>query len=224
MWPDIGGLTRGLFVFETVLPAGLRSDRGLRCIGVAFGGLVPEEVGCANTGGSRRDSTNSSGIAIRDDADGMRCEVGSSASRRPIMCRCSTLHAMARMRVSSGSPYEEQYGFSRGIRVGDRIEIAGTAPIPPPGEAVAGTAHAQMLRCGHIAIAALGDLGATAADVVRTVVYITDPADADEIGRAHAELFGEAAPVATMVVVQQLLDEAWKVEIEVSAIVSGPSS
>jgi enamine deaminase RidA (YjgF/YER057c/UK114 family) len=124
------------------------------------------------------------------------------------------------MRVSSGSPYEERYGFSRGIRVGDRVEIAGTAPIPPPGESVAATAYQQMLRCGHIAIAALDDLGAAAADVVRTVMYIIDPKDADEIGRAHHQLFGESAPVATMVVVKQLLDEAWKVEIEVSAVVT----
>ena len=126
---------------------------------------------------------------------------------------------MSRVRVHSGSPFEEQYGFSRGIRVGNRVEIAGTAPIPAPGDDLGATAHAQMLRCGQIAIAALRDLGASPADVVRTVMYITDPADADDVGRAHLELFGEAAPAATMVVVAALLDPGWKVEIEISAVV-----
>lgn len=126
---------------------------------------------------------------------------------------------MARTRVSSGSPFESRYGFSRGVRIDDRVEIAGTAPVPPPGKAVATSAYEQMQRCGAIAIAALEELGASAADVVRTVMYITDPADADEVGRAHGELFVEARPVATMVVVRALLDPAWKVEIEVSAIV-----
>jgi enamine deaminase RidA (YjgF/YER057c/UK114 family) len=76
-----------------------------------------------------------------------------------------------------------------------------------------------MIRCGAVALDALEELGASAGDVVRTVMYITDPADADDIGRAHGELFGEAEPVATMVVVKALLDEAWKVELEVSAVV-----
>jgi enamine deaminase RidA (YjgF/YER057c/UK114 family) len=120
--------------------------------------------------------------------------------------------------VRSGSSYEEQYGFSRGVRVGDRVEIAGTAPIPPPSEPVGSTAYEQMLRCGEIAVAALEDLGATAGDVVRTRMFITDPRDGDEVGRAHREIFGSAAPAASMVVVAALLDPAWKVELEVEAI------
>lgn len=127
---------------------------------------------------------------------------------------------MTRKRVASGSPYEGAYGFSRGVAAGGRIEIAGTAPIPPPGEALAPTAYEQMLRCGKIAIAAVEELGATAADVVRTRMYITDAADADEIGRAHRDLFGTAAPAATMVVVAALLDPSWKVELEVEAELS----
>lgn len=119
--------------------------------------------------------------------------------------------------VRSGSRYEEMYGFARGLRIGNRVEIAGTAPIPPDGEPVATTAYEQMLRCGEIAIVALTQLGATASDVVRTRMYITDTDDADAIGRAHRELFGDAAPAATMVVVAALLDPAWKVEIEVEA-------
>ena len=76
-----------------------------------------------------------------------------------------------------------------------------------------------MLRCGEIALAALEDLGGSASHVIRTVMYITDAADADDIGRAHGQLFAVARPAATMVVVKALLDEAWKVELEVTAVV-----
>jgi enamine deaminase RidA (YjgF/YER057c/UK114 family) len=103
--------------------------------------------------------------------------------------------------------------------VGDRIEIAGTAPIPPPGEPIAATAYDQMLRCGAIAIEALESLGAAVPDVVRTRMYITDPGVADDVGRAHRELFGASSPAATMVVVAALLDPGWFVEIEVEAVV-----
>ncbi len=125
---------------------------------------------------------------------------------------------MTRMQVESGSPYEKLYGFTRGLRRGRRVEIAGTAPIPEAGQEVASTAYDQMLRCGAIAITALEQLGSAADEVVRTRMFITDAADADAIGRAHGELFGAARPVATMVVVAALLDPAWKVEIEVEAL------
>lgn len=127
---------------------------------------------------------------------------------------------MTRIQVESGSPYEKLYGFSRGVRRGRRVEIAGTAPIPEPGEVVATSAYDQMLRCGEIAIKALVQLGSSADEVVRTRMFITDAADADAIGRAHGELFGAARPAATMVVVAALLDPAWKVEIEVEALTS----
>lgn len=118
---------------------------------------------------------------------------------------------MTRRFARSGSPYESRYGFSRGVRIGDRVEIAGTAPIPPSGEPIAQTAYEQMLRCGEIAVAALGELGASAVDVIRTRMFITDPSEADEIGRAHQEVFGMATPAA-------LLEPEWKVETEVEAI------
>lgn len=124
---------------------------------------------------------------------------------------------MKRMQVESGSPYEKLYGFARGLRRGSRVEIAGTAPIPKPGEPVAAGAYEQMLRCGEIAITALEQMGSSAAEVVRTRMFITDASDADEIGRAHGELFGVARPVSTMVVVAGLLDPAWRVELEVEA-------
>ena len=126
-------------------------------------------------------------------------------------------------RANSGSPYEETIGFSRAIRVGDRILVSGTAPVPPPGEPVADSAADQFRRCGEIIATALSELGAGLGDVVRTRMFITDPADAGEIGAAHAEVFGAFRPVATMVVVQ-LLDPAWKVELEAEALLSDAAS
>lgn len=122
-----------------------------------------------------------------------------------------------RRRAWSGSPYEQTVGFCRAIRVGDLIEVAGTAPVPPPGEEVASTAYAQMLRCGEIALEALASLGGGVGDVTRTRMYLVDGADSADVGRAHAEVFGEAQPVATMVVVSGLLDPRWRVELEVTA-------
>ncbi len=127
---------------------------------------------------------------------------------------------MESRRHRSASPYESAYGFSRGVRVGDRIEIAGTAPIPQDGGPTPASAHEQMLLCGEIALAGVVALGGSVADVVRTRMFITDPADADEIGRAHNLVFGEASPAATMVVVKELLDPLWRVEVEVEAVVA----
>ena len=122
-------------------------------------------------------------------------------------------------RAHSGSPYEVTYGFSRGARVGDRILVAGTAPVPPAGESLATTAAGQMRRCAEIALAAIDELGGSPSDVVRTRMFITDAKHADEVGRVHAEVFGASAPVSTMVVVAALLDPDWVVEIEVEAVV-----
>lgn len=118
------------------------------------------------------------------------------------------------------SPYEAKYGFSRAVRNGARILVAGTAPVPEPGEQLAKGPYAQMLRCGEIAAEAIHELGGSMSDVVRTRVFITDASAADEVGRAHKELFGVSEPAATMVVVAGLLDPEWFVEIEVEAIVS----
>ena len=126
-----------------------------------------------------------------------------------------------RRTVTSASPYEARYGFSRAVRVGDRLEVAGTAPIGADGGPPPSGPYAQMRRCADIALHAIAELGGEPGDVVRTRMYITDPADADEIGRAHRDAFGAATPAATMVVVASLLDPAWLVEIEVAAVVAG---
>src|SRR5207248_1071226 len=119
-------------------------------------------------------------------------------------------------RVSSGSPFEESIGFSRALRVGDRILVSGTAPVWPDGSCDP-DASVQARRCFEIIADALQELGSGPGDVVRTRMFITDPDDADVIGRVHAEVFGEVRPAATMVVVASLLDPRWRVEIEVEA-------
>jgi enamine deaminase RidA (YjgF/YER057c/UK114 family) len=125
---------------------------------------------------------------------------------------------MARRRVTSGSPFEARIGFCRAVRDGNRILVSGTAPIWPDGSCDPDPER-QATRCLEIIGAALSDLGATPADVVRTRMYLTDGADLEAVGRAHGTAFGAARPASTMVVVKALLDERWKVEIEAEAIV-----
>ena len=124
-----------------------------------------------------------------------------------------------RCHFSSGSPYEPRIGISRALRVGERVLVSGTAPIWPDGSCDPDPG-AQARRCFEIIIAALRDAGAEPADVVRTRMFITDAADGDAIGAAHAEAFGAARPVSTMVVVSGFLDPRWKCEIEAEAIVT----
>ena len=122
-----------------------------------------------------------------------------------------------RRRVSSGSPWEPIVGFSRAVRTGDRVVVSGTGPVWPDGSCPA-DAGAQARRCLAIIAEALAELGASPADVVRTRMYLVDAADADAVGEAHLERFGDARPAATMVVVAALLDPRWRVEIEAEAV------
>lgn len=118
---------------------------------------------------------------------------------------------------SSASPYEGQIGFSRAVRHGSRIAVAGTAPIGPDGKTVDGDVYAQARRCFEIAQESIEALGGALTDVIRTRMYLCNPADWKEVGRAHGEFFREIKPAATMVVVSGLLDPAWRVEIEIEA-------
>lgn len=127
---------------------------------------------------------------------------------------------MTRQRTTSGSPYEERFGFCRAVRVGDRIIVAGTGPIDPDGQTTPGGAAAQAARCCELIIAAIEDLGGTAADVVRTRMLLTDFADQEAVGEVHKRYFGAARPAATMAGVAWLCGEDWRVEIEAEAIVS----
>lgn len=121
------------------------------------------------------------------------------------------------LRISSGSPYEPAIGFSRAVRVGDRVLVSGTGPVWPDGS-VDPDAGAQARRCFEIIAAALAEAGAGLPDVVRTRMYVTDASYGEAVGAVHGELLGEVRPAATMVVVAALLDPRWKVEIEAEAV------
>jgi len=123
-----------------------------------------------------------------------------------------------RRRVEAISPFAQAMGYCRAIRVGDTIHVSGTAPIMADGGDPPTDGYGQARRCLEIIVAALEELGAGANDVVRTRVFITDPADVDGIVRAHGELLGEARPASAMVVIASLLDPRWRVEIEADAI------
>jgi len=123
-----------------------------------------------------------------------------------------------RTTITSGSPYEPIIGFSRAVRVGHRVLVAGTAPVWPDGSCDADPG-VQTRRCLEIILAALREAGAGPQHVVRTRMYMANGADWEAIGRAHGEVFGEVRPAATMVVVAGLLDPRWKVEIEAEAMV-----
>jgi enamine deaminase RidA (YjgF/YER057c/UK114 family) len=121
-----------------------------------------------------------------------------------------------RKRVSSGSPYEPVIGFSRAVRVGNRVLASGTAPVWPDGSCDPDPA-VQTRRCLEIMLAALAECGAKPEHVVRTRTYLVRAHDWEAIGKAHGEVFGEIRPASTMVVVARLLDPRWRVEMEAEA-------
>jgi enamine deaminase RidA (YjgF/YER057c/UK114 family) len=129
---------------------------------------------------------------------------------------CKT-RAMERRLVSGHSPYEQSVGFSRAVVVGDRVCVAGTAPIPVQGDPPEG-AYEQMRLCLAIIGGALDETGSSFADVVRTRIYLTDVADYDEIARAHGEVFSAIRPASTAIIVKGLLDPRWRVELEAEAV------
>lgn len=122
-------------------------------------------------------------------------------------------------RYRSASPYEGLIGFSRAVRRGDRIVVSGTAPIDVDGETVVGDASTQARRCFTIVLEAVEALGGRREDVIRTRMYITDRDDWEVVTRVHGEFFGEVFPAATLVVVKELIDPRWRVEVEAEAVV-----
>ncbi|MER2526357.1 MAG: RidA family protein [Candidatus Competibacter denitrificans] len=121
--------------------------------------------------------------------------------------------------ISSGSPFEPQIGFSRAVRVGSVVAIAGTAPIAPGGGVAApGDVYGQTKRCLEIIQQAAVDAGLSLASVVRTRVMLTDIARWQEAARAHGEVFSDIRPACTFVEVSRLIDPAWLVEIEADCV------
>ncbi len=122
--------------------------------------------------------------------------------------------------ISGSSPFEKSVGFSRAVRVNDRVYVSGTAPLSEDGStAYSGDSYRQAKQCLEIIERALQAAGAKLTDVVRTRVYISDPSAYEGVARAHGEVFSEIRPASTMVVCKLLRDD-WLVEIEADAVVT----
>jgi len=125
-------------------------------------------------------------------------------------------------RHGSGGPYEERVGYSRVIRAGDLVVVAGTTAIMPDGViAGIGDPYVQAQQVIENIASALGRVGASLADVIRTRVYLVDGAHFDAFARAHGEAFGDVRPATSMVQVAALIDPAMLVEIEADAVREG---
>jgi enamine deaminase RidA (YjgF/YER057c/UK114 family) len=125
-----------------------------------------------------------------------------------------------RQLISSGSPYEPVAGFSRAVRVGRHVYVAGTAPIMPGGGEPPNDMYGQTRRCLEIVGGALEEAGASFADVVRTRAYATSADLFDEFARAHGEVFAQIRPASAFIVVAGLADPRWVVELEADAVVA----
>ena len=126
---------------------------------------------------------------------------------------------MMRMNISSGTPWESVVGYSRAVRVGPYVHVAGTTAADADGKIVgADDPYEQTIYILRKIEAALEKTGATMKDVVRTRIYVTDVTDWDEVARAHGELFAQIKPAATLVEVNSLIEPEMLVEIEADAI------
>lgn len=123
---------------------------------------------------------------------------------------------MTRTNISSGYPFEDTYGYSRAVRVGNQVFVSGTTARPPH---LNGDAYSQMTGAVETVVAALGEVGAELRHVVRTVIYVVDMADVPHVARAHREAFGAFRPASTLVQVAALTPASARIEIEVTAVV-----
>ena len=127
---------------------------------------------------------------------------------------------MSRQNIGSGRPWEAVVGYSRAVRVGQVIHVAGTTSVDDAGVVVGrGDPGAQTTQALRIIEAALKELGASMRDVVRTRIYVTNITDWEAIGAAHGAFFRDIRPAATMIEVSRLIDPALLVEIEAEAII-----
>lgn len=126
---------------------------------------------------------------------------------------------MDREHVTSGSPWEEKFGYRRAVRVGKVVHVSGTAPIGEDGNTYAPSdPYAQARRCFEVALKAAAELGAKPEHVVRTRMYVTDIRHAEDYGRAHGEFFRDHPPASTMVEVRKLILPEMLIEIELEAL------
>ena len=131
---------------------------------------------------------------------------------------------MKRQLISSGSPYEKPIGFSRAVRVGNIISVAGTGPIAPDGTtACPGDAAGQARRCLDIIKEAIETAGARLEDVVRTRLMLSDISNWEEVARVHGEFFAAIRPASTLVEVSRFVQPDWLVEIEADCVMAHES-
>ena len=122
---------------------------------------------------------------------------------------------MSRINITSGSPLEPEIGFSRAVRVGSLIAVAGTAPIDSNGAAACpGDVYGQTRRCLEIIARAIVDAGGAVENTIRTRIFLTDISRWREAARGHGEIFGAVRPACTFMQVSAFIDPAWLVEIE----------
>lgn len=129
--------------------------------------------------------------------------------------RSCSIGDMERTNIGGSSPYEPIIGFSRAVRVGNIVHVSGTAPVG----AEELSAYEQTRTVLALIGKALTEAGASFEHVVRTRMYITHADDWEEIGRAHGEIFSQVRPAATMIVVKELLNPRWRVEMEAVAVI-----